>query len=214
MCEYYGLVVETVDEASVEDENTVIGQSIEPGELISAGDTITLTYSNGEDPSGTVPFTLSLPENATGRFVLDFIDANGVTLTSSSTINAAFSGVVTVNVEGTGTQRVTVILSNYATNQQATLGVYNFDFVNVTFTRVTEDILAAFQGVGGIAEETTTTTEAPATETSTTQPPTQPTTPPPTEPPTDPTTPAPTDPPTDPTTQAPTDPPATDAPAE
>ncbi|MBQ7002419.1 MAG: Stk1 family PASTA domain-containing Ser/Thr kinase [Oscillospiraceae bacterium] len=213
MCEYYGLVVETVDEASVEDENTVIDQSIEPGELISAGDTITLTYSNGEDPSGTVPFTLSLPENATGRFVLDFIDANGVTLTSSSTINAAFSGVVTVNVEGTGTQRVTVILSNYATNQQATLGVYNFDFVNVTFTRVTEDILAAFQGVGGIAEETT-TTEAPTTEAPTTQPPTQPTTPPPTEPPTDPTTPAPTDPPTDPTTQAPTDPPATDAPAE
>lgn len=207
--EYNGLEVEAIDEASVEEENTVIGQSIEPGEMVEPGAKLTLTYSNGEDPSGTVPFTLILPTDANGRFVLDFIDETGTTLTSSSIINAAFSDSVTVNVEGTGTQRITVVLNNLTTNQSVKLGDYNFDFVNVTFSAISENVQAAFEGVGGILQETTTeapTTEAPTTQAPTTEPPTTPA--PTTEPPTtpEPTTEPPTDPPTDPPTEAQTDP--------
>ncbi|MBQ8928000.1 MAG: Stk1 family PASTA domain-containing Ser/Thr kinase, partial [Oscillospiraceae bacterium] len=98
LCEYYGLVVETKDEASLKEEGQVIAQDIEPGEFVEVGTVITLTYSNGEDPSGIVPFSLTLPSNANGRFVLDFIDSNGQTLASSPIINAAFSNNATVDV--------------------------------------------------------------------------------------------------------------------
>ncbi len=212
LCTYLGLEVEAVDEPSLEEENTIIAQSIEPDEIVEPKTKIILTYSNGEDPSGTVPFTLSIPSNVQGRYVLDFIDSKGAILASGTilppTINSA-----TVSVEGTGSDTITVILTNYANNQQATVGVYKFDFANVTFSVVRENITAAFEQVGGVATTTTeaTTTTTTTTTVITTAPPTEPstttvvtTTAPPitTEPPT---TPAPTDPP-------PTDPPVTDPP--
>ncbi len=230
LCTYYGLKVEPEGVPSLEEENTVIAQSIDPDEVVEAGDTIVLTYSNGEDPSGTVPFTMPLPSDAMGRFVLDFINSSGETIASSGTILPQISSSVTVSVDGTGTDTITVVLSNYANNQQREIGVYNFDFANVTFRPVRENIHAAFEAVGAFPEETTTeaTTTAPTTTTTTTtttqaptQPPTQATTTvPPTEPPTQPptteppTTESPTDPPTEPPTDPPTDPPAPESSAD
>ena len=138
--------------------NTIIAQSIDPGQLVPAGTEVTLTYSNGQDPTGIVPFSLTLPSNATGRFVLDFLDSNGTTIAYSSTINAAFSsGTVNTPVEGTGVQQIVVILSNYATNQQAELGVYNFDFTGKSYSVVRESVTAAFEAVGGISHPTEST---------------------------------------------------------
>lgn len=157
LCDYYGLTVVKIESPSTEDENIVIGQSIEAGQIVDPGTEITLTYSNGQDPTGVVPFTLTLPENATGRFILDFVDSNGTTIASSSTINAAFSGAgssVNTPVESTGVQQIVVILSNYATNQQEELGVYNFDFTNKTYSAVRENIQGAFEAVGGINHPT------------------------------------------------------------
>ena len=155
LCDYYGLKVNVQEAPSTEEENIVIAQSIDAGQLVPAGTEITLTYSNGQDPTGIVPFSLTLPSNATGRFVLDFLDSNGTTIAYSSTINAAFSnGTVNTPVEGTGTQQIVVILSNYATNQQAELGVYNFDFTNISYTAVREDVQGAFEAVGGINHPT------------------------------------------------------------
>ncbi len=209
--EYNSIEVEAVPAPSMEEENIVIEQSIEKGELIEPGTKIVLTYSNGEDPSGEVPFTLILPTNAQGRFVLDFIDEAGVTLTSSSTITTVYP-TATIKVEGAGVQRVTVILTNLNTSQSAEIGVYNFDFANVTFTSVRENVQAAFEQIGGIWVETT-TTEA-TTTVPPTEPPTQPPTEPPTQPPTEPTTPEPTQPPTDPPTDPPTEPIQTEAPTD
>lgn len=213
--EYYGLVVKKIDEASLEDEFTIIAQSITPGSVVKAGDEITLTYSNGEDPSGTVPFTISgLPSDAVGRFALDFIDSKGVTLANANFI-PAYSSSVTVQVPGSGTSTVTVVLTNRDTFQQATIGVYNFDFSNVTFRPVREDVQKAFELAGAFEEATTEATTAPPTE-ATTEPPTEgTTTPEPTEPPTQDTTEPPTQAPTtQPPTEAPTtQPPATEAPA-
>jgi len=162
LCDYYGLKVITQEAPSTEEANTIIAQSIEPGQLVPAGTEITLTYSNGQDPTGIVPFSLTLPSNASGRFVLDFLNSDGTTIAYSSTINAAFSsGTVNTPVEGTGTQQIVVILSNYATNQQAELGVYNFDFTNISYTAVREDVEGAFESVGGINHPTEAPTEPP-----------------------------------------------------
>ena len=164
LCDYYGLKVVTQEAPSTEAVNTIIAQSIDPGQLVPAGTEVTLTYSNGQDPTGIVPFSLTLPSNATGRFVLDFLDSNGTTIAYSSTINAAFTnGTVNTPVEGTGVQQIVVILSNYATNQQAELGVYNFDFTGKSYSVVRESVTAAFEAVGGISHPTESTTEA-ATE--------------------------------------------------
>ena len=212
LLEYHGLKIKTVDEPSLEEENTIIEQSITPGSVVKAGDEITLTYSNGEDPTGTVPFTIRLPQDAKGRFVLDFIDSKGVTLASSANLIPAYSPSVTVMVEGTGTATVTVVLSNYANNQQHRVGVYNFDFANVTFRPISEDVMKAFEMVGAFEEATTEDTTEPPTEGPTTPPTEGTTTPEPTEPPsqetTEPPTQAPTEPPTQAPTQAPTEPPA------
>ncbi len=162
LCKYYGLVATLQESPSTEPANTVIAQSIEAGQLVQPGTEIILTYSNGQDPSHVVPFSMTLPSNATGRFVLDFLDSNGTTVASSSTINAAFSGnTINVPVEGAGTQQLVVILSNYNTNQQAELGVYNFDFANITYSAVRENIQGAFEAVGGIYHPTEAPTEAP-----------------------------------------------------
>ncbi|MDE6088684.1 MAG: PASTA domain-containing protein, partial [Oscillospiraceae bacterium] len=159
-CDYYGLKVNKIESPSTEDENIVIAQSIEPGQIVEPGTEITLTYSNGQDPTGVVTFALTLPENATGRFVLDFIDSNGTTIASSSIINAAFSGSsVNIPVESTGVQQIFVSLSNYATNQQEELGVYNFDFTNQNYSAVRENVKGAFEAVGGINYPTEPVTE-------------------------------------------------------
>ncbi len=220
LCTYVGLEAEFVDEPSLEEENTIIAQSIEPGEVVSAGEKIILTYSNGEDPSGIVPFTMPLPTDAMGRFGLDFVNSKGESI-ASTTLLPPTVAQVTVQVEGTGTDDVTVILTNYANSQQATIGRYRFDFANKNLTVLSENITAAFEAVGGIPEETTTTEESTTAEqttttvVTTTAPPE--TTPAPTTPPEVVTTPAPTDPPATepPATDPPaTEPPATDAPAE
>lgn len=173
LCEYYGLVVDAQAEASLEEENIVFEQSIEVGEFVDAGTTIVLKYSNGEDPSGIISFTLPIPQDAQGRFALDFIDEKGVTKTTTN-INAGYSSSAVVDVQGTGTERIAVVLTNLNNNLQAEVGVYNFDFANATFSAVREGVTAAFESVGAFPTEPTTeepTTEEPTTQVPDTDPP-------------------------------------------
>lgn len=193
LCEYYGLEVEPLAEPSLEDENIVFEQSIEPGEFVDAGTKITLHYSNGEDPSGIVNFKMGTPANAQGAFRLDFFDPNGGSV-QSPIFNPSVTSTVSVDVQGTGTQKIIVYLNNVNNSKMAELGSYNFDFANGTFTKLSEDITAAFQAVGAFPEET----EAP--------PPTDSPEPPPTDPPVQP-----TNPPQPPPTEAP---PVVDPPVE
>lgn len=181
--EYFGLVVEAVGAPSLEEEGTVIEQSIAPGELVEAGTTIILTYSNGEDPSGVITYTLPIPGGVSGAFTIDVIDESG-TSRSSKRIVAGVTNSASIDIQGTGTETLTVVLTSND-GKTATIGVYKFDFANATFTTVREDINAAFTAVGA----------------------TEPTTEPPTEPPTD----APTDPPAEPVTDP--QPPQTETPA-
>ena len=152
LCEYYGLVVEKVDEASLEPENTVIAQSIEQGEFVESGTTITLTYSNGESPSGVVTYTLPIPEGVQGAYTLDVIDGTGVSR-SSKRIVAGISNSISIDVSGTGSETLSVVITS-SDGKTATIGTYNFDFANVNFTTVKEDINMAFEAIGALQPPT------------------------------------------------------------
>ena len=147
LCEYYGLIVETLDEASLEEEGTIIGQEPEAGEFVETGSTVKLIYSNGEDPSGRVTYTLPIPSFVTtGRFTIDIIDASG-TSRSSKTIVAGIANSATIDIEGTGTETLTVVLTG-SDGKSSTVGTYKFNFAEQNFTKVNEDINAAFEAVG------------------------------------------------------------------
>ncbi len=211
LCNYYGLVVEAIDEPSLEPENTVIAQDIPEGEWVEVGATITLTYSNGEDPSGEIPFTIPLPDGVEGRYIIDFISSDRGTILTQK-VNANYSRTVNVTIEGSGKETITVALINEANERQAEIGVYTFDFANISVTSIRENINAAFEAVGAFEEESTeATTEAP-TE-APTQAPTQAPTEAPTQAPTEAPTQEPTAEPTEPPTQEPTEA-VTDAPTE
>ena len=152
LCEYYGLIVEKVDEASLEPEGTVIAQSIEAGEFVESGTTIVLTYSNGEDPSGIVTYTLPIPEGVQGAYTIDVIDGTGVSR-SSKRIVAGISASVSIDVQGTGSETLSVVITS-SDGKTATIGTYNFDFANVNFTTVKEDINLAFEAIGAMQPPT------------------------------------------------------------
>jgi|GEM_PF-7129530 len=151
LCEMYGLEVETVPVPALQAENVVVSQSIEAGTSVPFHTIITLTYSNGEQPKGTVNYQVNFPAYASGRFILDFIDKDGNVVASSDIIVAGFSAGSTVPVEGLGSQEITVVLNNYTTNLQAELGTYHFDFTTGTYEVLTEDMQTAFEAVKGIA---------------------------------------------------------------
>ncbi len=150
LCEMYGLEVEAVPIPALQAENVVVEQSIEAGSTVPFHTVITLGYSSGEQPSGTVPYQVNFPAYANGRFILDFINKDGNVIASSDVIVAGFSAGSAVPVEGVGSQEVTVVLNNYSTNLQAELGKYNFDFSTGTYTVIEEDMDGAFEKVGGI----------------------------------------------------------------
>ena len=158
LCQYYGLTVETVDEASLEPEGNVIEQSIDAGEFVESGTTITLTYSNGESPSGVVTYTLPIPEGVQGAYTLDIIDGTGVSR-SSKRIVAGISNSVSIDVNGTGSETLSVVITS-SDGKTATIGTYNFDFANVNFTTVKEDINLAFEAIGAMQPPTEAPTEA------------------------------------------------------
>ena len=164
LCEYYGLIVETIDEPSLEEENTIIAQEPAAGEFVEQGSTVMLTYSNGEDPSGRVTYTLPIPGFVTtGRYTIDVIDSSG-TSRSSKTIVAGIASSANIDIEGTGSETLTVVLTG-SDGKSATVGTYKFDFANATFTTVKEDINGAFESVGATEPVTEPpTTEAPQTD--------------------------------------------------
>ena len=71
LCEMYGLRVEAVPVPALEPQNVVVEQSIEAGTKVPFHTVITLAYSSGEQPQGTVDYQLNFPAYAKGRFILD-----------------------------------------------------------------------------------------------------------------------------------------------
>lgn len=184
ICSYKNISnVRKQDAPSYEKEGIVFEQSIPKGTVIESDQEIILYYSNGMIPDGEVTFNLSLPENAEGRFVLDFFSDNEAkTIMSSGVILAPEMLNTSVQVKGAGKDiPITVYITNQNNNLRSRIGQYNFDFSTATYSASWEDVYTAITEIDGFHKEIT----EPPTET---QPPTEPepTEPEPTEPPTEP----------------------------
>lgn len=180
LAEYAGLKPRTELKASYEEEGKVIEQSIAKGEKVDEGTEIILYVSNGVAPDGEIPFTVPFPDGANGRFVIDFVITNedGSTSTeSTSTLLVPEMQQVSQNVKGSGESvSVVVVLTNLNTGVRAQIGTYFFNFATGEVTTQTEDVVGAFNSVGGFDNSIETPTEAQ------TEPPTEAPTEPQTEP--------------------------------
>lgn len=153
---YLGLEVEKESVDSTQPENEVVTQSIKAGEKAEAGDTIKFEYSSGKIPETTtekkaMAYTLPIPENANGSFRLDFTYEGNVIASCNFNTSTTTGNTVSQNIEGQGSQNITVSLTNTATGATAQLGIYNFDFNNASLVAISEDISGAFAQVGGVS---------------------------------------------------------------
>lgn len=184
MAQYVGLKVRTEKKDSYEDEGKVVEQSIAKGEKVEQGTEIILYISTGVSPDGEIPFLITFPPSANGRFVIDFIirgEDNKTTTMPSSTLIVPEMPSWEQNIKGSGENvLVTVMLTNQSTGAKAQLGQYYFNFATGSVSPISEDVDGAFAQVGGFPQQE------------------QPTDPPVDDPPVDPTDPpTPTDPPSE-----------------
>ncbi len=169
LAEYKGLKATTKSVASYEDEGTVVAQSIPKGEKVEVNTEIVFEVSNGENPDGEISYTVNFPNDANGRFVIDFMlkDEDGQIKTDTTpNILAPEMSSISHNVKGSGERVfVTVTLTNLTTGARTTIGTYYFNFAEGTIQAETEDVYGAFEKVEGLKKETTEApTEAPQTE--------------------------------------------------
>lgn len=158
-CTYEDLEWEIIERDSTEPIGTVIAQSLEPDTRVDSGTKITLTISNGNAPSSSVPVTVPIPDNASGTFKF-VLYVEGVPTVEKSNVNATYASTVTLTVEGTGTQVVVVELTNQDNNMTTVIGKYTVDFDNQSFSPISEKVNEAFEEVDGLYHET----EPPVTE--------------------------------------------------
>ncbi|MBR5684443.1 MAG: Stk1 family PASTA domain-containing Ser/Thr kinase [Ruminococcus sp.] len=167
---YKKLKVKTEPEPSYEKKDQVIRQEPEKGAKIEAGDEIILYFSDGTIPDGKVDFSVNFPNEAYGRFTIDFVLSDGKKTTSESSgtiLCPEMGNSYSTVIDGSG-KNVTVkaYLTNISNNKRATLGSYTFDFANNKFTRDSEDVWNAFNSVDGFEPKET---EPPTTEPTTTK---------------------------------------------
>ncbi len=166
----YGVAIEVQEIASSESAGTILSQSIQAGETVEQGESLSLTVSNGEEEMGTITYSLEIPAEETSRFVLDFFDEESNHIASSGSLNSAYvDHEIVVTLEGTGTQKVYVILQNMNTGLSAEVGSYNFYYTDGCYAAVNEDVQLAFQEVSATEEPTPEPTEELTETTETTE---------------------------------------------
>ncbi len=154
LCDYYGLYVEYIAADHQLPEGTIFEQSIAPGESVSAGSSITLTYSTGIAPTEettTLYYTLVPPVNEEGSYLLDLVSGEYGTL-GTICFDTPREEEVIIALEGMGVYTIYAILTNTETGAAAEIGRYEFDFVSGSIEPVSEDIAVAFAAVSGTTE--------------------------------------------------------------
>lgn len=186
LANYDGLKVKTERKDSYEDEGKVVEQSIAKGEKVEQGTELILYISTGVSPDGEIPFNISFPSDAYGRFVIDFIikgEDNKTTTDPTPTLIVPEMGSWEQVIKGSGENvLVTVTLTNKETGARAQIGRYYFNFATGNVTVESEDVYGAFTQVGGFPEsnpepENPTdppVIDPPATDPPVTEPPVQP----------------------------------------
>lgn len=156
ICQYLNMTnVVFKDGPSYEKENFIYEQSIPKGTVIESDQEFILYYSNGMFPDGEVAFDLYLPEDAEGRFILDFLSDNeGKAISSSGTILAPEMLSTSVNVKGTGKDiSITVYITNQNNNARSKIGNYTFDFSTASYVTNWEDVGSALSAIDGYHKE-------------------------------------------------------------
>lgn len=162
-----GFVVSKVEADSNEEEGIVIGQSVDPHDVVEKGTEIVLTVSNGVAPAASIELPIDINSKAVGSYQFttlvegvntDMKQIDDITLTG---------GVVRVTVSGTGTKSVAVKVKNIANGQEAIIAKFNVDFTAKDYSTL-EFNSNAFDEIGGIPVVTTTTTTVVTTTTTTT----------------------------------------------
>ncbi len=166
----YGVDIEIEEIASSESAGTILSQSIQAGEIVEQGESLSLTVSSGEEKMGMITYSLEIPAEETSHFVLDFFDEESNHIASSGSLNSAYvDHEIIVTLEGTGTQKVYVILQNMNTGLSAEVGSYNFYYTDGCYAAINEDVQLAFQEVSATEEPTTEPTEELTETTETTE---------------------------------------------
>ncbi len=158
--EALGFTVQAVEQDSLEDEGTVIEQSISAynddgtQNIVSPQQTVILYYSSGHEPTQSVKITFAVPDGLKGSATFNsYIDGNLVGTTSVD--NIAYVSQISIPVEGTGTVRVVLEAVN-SDGDVASIGEYDIDFTSSTVTEVKLD-KDTFKKMFGYVEETVAT---------------------------------------------------------
>ena len=140
------------------EENTVFFQSINSGESYEEGSKIILYYysekkDNNNKKIGTINYQLPLPTNANGDFSiridLEYYD-NTTDTKTSDVFSVPEENSVLMSITGKGEKAyVFVTLINENNQEEALIGEYSFDFVDLVTKTEKEDIVSAFERVGG-----------------------------------------------------------------
>lgn len=133
--------VQTMTADSLEEEGTVIDQSILPvGEdgqpnIVKRNTTIILTLSTGVMPEEDEVITFAVPSGIKGAAEFNCY-VNGQIIGSTRIDNLAYASTVSVTVKGTEMQKVILEAVNIDTKDSETIGEYSVNFVEHTVTEV------------------------------------------------------------------------------
>lgn len=157
LAEYRGFTVLTEPVNSYEPSGCVVDQNIDAGTKADKNTTILLYVSNGVPPVSNIPFHIPLPEDASGRFVMTFIIKNpDGTSYEENTDTLTLPNIKQVNhtIKGSGKDVfLTITVTNLADNSSAVAGTYRINFADSYVSVETEDIIAAFEEIGGFSKK-------------------------------------------------------------
>ena len=133
--------VQVITEDSLEQEGTVIDQSIpatgEDGQpnIVKLNTTIILTVSTGVMPESEAVITFRVPSGLKGSATFNCY-VNGQIIGTETIDNLAYATTVSITVKGTEMQKVILEAVNNDERRSDTIGEYSVDFVENTVTEV------------------------------------------------------------------------------
>ena len=167
LIESKGLTWKVEYQNSNEAEGIVLDQNTQPNTEVESGTEVVIYVSNGIPPTSSVSVKFTLPSNASGTFTFQIYLDGSLSQERSGIVASATDGSVTIAIEGTGTQLVTVMLKNEANDKTSEYGRYNINFDDPSQEPeiISSKILQAFTDVDGIAVETQPVVSTYATDT-------------------------------------------------
>lgn len=167
LIESKGLTWKVEYQNSNEAEGIVLDQNTQPNTEVESGTEVIIYVSNGIPPTSSVSVKFTLPSNASGTFTFQIYLDGSLSQERSGIVASTTDGSVTIAIEGTGTQLVTVMLKNEANDKTSEYGRYNINFDDPSQEPeiISSKILQAFTDVDGIAVETQPVVSTYATDT-------------------------------------------------